>query len=381
MQILKTFTLLIVLSTLAACGGGSDGSASSSVRDGSASNTENGGSKKTNPDDLKDKESAATFTLAVIPDTQKYSEESPVIFESQTRWIADNYKKENIKFSFHLGDIVEHPASDAEWLVATKAMSILDSNPDTPYSILAGNHDIVALVASAYGSVTFPSHYDNKRDPEDERFTRFFSVQKQEQNFSTFKGADATGLNSYHIFSDDDGQEYLVFALDWRASDETIEWVKSVLDSHSTLPAILTTHELMGDPRFQSESDPVSGNGKRLWEKLIKDNDQIFITFNGHWHGERAYNQKNTYGRDVWMILVDYQRGHRGGNGFLQLVEFDKSANKLNFRSYSPYVQSLIDFSKKYPKYKLGEEDKEATRWKFSIDMNFQERFSHFNKK
>lgn len=376
---MKKILALVLCGFLVACGGKSTEAGLSSVQASASKKNDTNSDKGTNVPSKP--RSPSSFTLAVIPDTQKYSEKHPLIFESQTRWVADNYKKENIKFSFHVGDIVENPASDAEWLVATKAMSILDRNPETPYSILAGNHDIPALIASAYGTVTLPNHYDNKRNPEDERFTRFFSVQKQEQNFSTFKGADSTGLNSYHIFSDDDGQEYLVFALDWRASDDTIKWAKSVLQSHATLPTILTTHELMGDPRSTSESAPLSNNGKRLWDKLIKDNDQIFITFNGHWHGERAYKKKNAYGRDVWMILVDYQRGHRGGNGFLQLVEFDKSSNKLNFRSYSPYIQSLIDFSNKYPKYKLAKEDSKSTRWKFSIDMNFQERLNNFNQK
>ena len=43
-----------------------------------------------------------TFTIAVLPDTQMYTEEegerNRTLFESQTRWIVDNYRKENIVY-------------------------------------------------------------------------------------------------------------------------------------------------------------------------------------------------------------------------------------------------------------------------------------------
>ena len=51
-----------------------------------------------------------TFTIAVLPDTQMYTEEegerNRTLFESQTRWIVDNYRKENIVYVVHVGDIV-----------------------------------------------------------------------------------------------------------------------------------------------------------------------------------------------------------------------------------------------------------------------------------
>lgn len=80
-----------------------------------------------------------------------------------------------------------------------------------------------------------------------------------------------------------------------------------------------------------------------LWEKLIKNNDQIFLTFNGHHHGEAKMVAKNRFGRDVIMIVVDYQSGFWGGNGMLQLVNFDETNKNIQFRSFSPWVAKIPD--------------------------------------
>jgi hypothetical protein len=46
------------------------------------------------------------FTLIALPDTQNYSTAYPVVFNSQTQWIANNKTAQNIVFVTHLGDIV-----------------------------------------------------------------------------------------------------------------------------------------------------------------------------------------------------------------------------------------------------------------------------------
>ena len=120
-----TFLLCLFLS---ACGGDS---------------SSGGGGGDTTPPDGNDGEAANAFTLAVLPDTQKYSRYSPERYTVQTQWIADHYQEENIKFTVHLGDVVDRPNVPEEWVEARNAMQILEANPDTPYSVLAGNHDVM----------------------------------------------------------------------------------------------------------------------------------------------------------------------------------------------------------------------------------------------
>ena len=328
---------------LAACGGDSDSNSST------VAPPDNGGGDS----------GANAFTVAVIPDTQKYARYSPERYTAQTQWIADHYQEEKIKFTLHLGDVVDLPRQNGEWVAAREAMQILEANAATPYSVLAGNHDVLNS-----------GQWDDQRNLAAEPFLQHFPASLQAANFTTFQGTDDTGFNSYHIF-EAGGREFLVLALDWRASDQTLAWAQSVLDNHPDLPAILTAHQLLnigGD----GETAIFTDHGARLWENLIRNNDQVFLTFNGHHHGEAMMVGKNDYGRDVVMVVVDYQSGFWGGNGMLQLVTFDQDNQELDFRSYSPWVAAI-------PEDQRQNQD-ELSRWEFSVPMAFETRFADFNQ-
>ncbi|EHA1204922.1 TPA: LamG-like jellyroll fold domain-containing protein [Vibrio alginolyticus] len=304
------------------------------------------------------------YTVVIMPDTQKYSRYRPELFEAQTEWIANNYQNQNIVFTAHLGDLVDIPNAEGEWQNARQALAILEMNPDTPYSVLAGNHDLMAYVDGGVND-----NFDDERNPAIEPYLKHFSVERQQANFDTFQGSDETGFNTYHIFKGG-GREYLNLALDWRPSEKTLAWAQSILDAHSDTPTIITTHQLMniaGD----GETAVFTDNGAKLWDQLIKNNDQVFMAVNGHHHGEAMMVAKNAYGRDVTLIVVDYQSSFWGGNGMMQLIHFVEDENKIKFRSFSPWVD------------KIPEEDRlphdKLERWKFEIDFNYEERFSNLN--
>ncbi len=46
-----------------------------------------------------------SFTVAVLPDTQNYSERYPQTFKDQAIWIAENKQARSIAFVLHLGDV------------------------------------------------------------------------------------------------------------------------------------------------------------------------------------------------------------------------------------------------------------------------------------
>src|SRR4051812_36572002 len=100
----------------------------------------------------------SSFALAVLPDTQFYSRyattdenlqfqrkygSTPYI--EQTKWIADNAAALRIPFAIHLGDVVDQQGKARQWQVADSAMKVLES-AKVPYSILAGNHDVISDV-------------------------------------------------------------------------------------------------------------------------------------------------------------------------------------------------------------------------------------------
>ena len=98
---------------------------------------------------------ASTFALAVLPDTQFYSRYATDAenqqfmrkygsepFQAQTRWVAQHAAALNIPFLAHLGDVVDQQGKPDQWKVASAAMKVLE-DAKVPYSILAGNHDVI----------------------------------------------------------------------------------------------------------------------------------------------------------------------------------------------------------------------------------------------
>ncbi|MFL1407226.1 LamG-like jellyroll fold domain-containing protein [Marinobacter sp. M1N3S26] len=374
MQYLKlppgnTFTrlLLLLVLTFSLLGCNSDssdgGDSSNPVNDGDDGSPDNNGDSDSPGDnDGTNEQPVNSFTLAILPDTQKYSRYSPERFDAQTQWIADNYVEEKIPFTLHLGDVVDIATQDYEWTNAMQALSILNQNSETPYSVLAGNHDVLQSW-----------QYDTERDQTAEPYLDHFSADLQASRFLTFQGTDPTGFNSYHIFHGE-VRDYLVLATDWRTSFASIDWLQSVLDKHPDMPAILTTHELLNTTKDKTSEHGAmfTDHGRRLWSNLIYNNDQIFLTINGHHHGEGTMIAKNQYGNDVIMQVVDYQSGFWGGNGMMQLITFDLPNKMLRFRSFSPWVANI-------PQAQRGPQD-ELERWEHTIPMDFEERFSNFNE-
>ncbi len=57
--------------------------------------------------EFRDLFAAEPFFIAVLPDTQFYSQSYPGTFDAQTQWVLDNRISQNIAFVAQLGDIVQ----------------------------------------------------------------------------------------------------------------------------------------------------------------------------------------------------------------------------------------------------------------------------------
>ncbi|WP_350347919.1 LamG-like jellyroll fold domain-containing protein [Agromyces sp. G08B096] len=315
-------------------------------------------------------ELGSRFTLAVLPDTQFYSRYSADQFVPrygsdpfavQTEWLAEHRDELNIPFVAHLGDVVDQVNRGVEWQAADRAMDTLDE-AGMPYSILAGNHDV---------RNSRDDWYDTDYDLAAEPYLQWFGTSRAEA-VPGYGGSDPTGFNRYHVF-EAQGQEFLVLALGWRSSDASLAWAQGVLDAHPTLPTILTTHSLIN-----IDADAVTARldayGERLWERLIRGNDQIFLTFNGHFHGSTRYTRANDAGHEVTHILMDHQMAYEGGNGYLGLVEFDLGAGRISVQTASPWVvqkpqESLTSYDQPFL---------EAANQQYTLDIDFAERFAGF---
>jgi hypothetical protein len=314
---------------------------------------------------------ASRFTFAVLPDTQFYSRYSAEQFQprygtdpfaTQTQWIADHADTLRIPFTAHVGDVVDRATVEGEWQAADNAMKNLEEAGES-YSILTGNHDVLDS-----NDALVDTDYDLTAEP----FLKWFSTERAAADPS-YRGSDPTGFSRYHVF-EAEGQEFMVLTLPWRVSETTLAWADSVIAEHPTLPVILTSHEVL-NIEADGETPRETEYGLMLWDELIADNDQIFLTFNGHFHGASRLTKVNDFGHEVHEVLIDYQMAYEGGNGYLGLLEFDLTNGRINAQTASPWVVSK-------PQSTLTSYDQpllEGAQQQYSIDIDFAERFAGFN--
>ncbi|WP_313064542.1 LamG-like jellyroll fold domain-containing protein [Achromobacter animicus] len=326
----------------------------------------------------------SSFAVAVLPDTQFYSRYATDAenqqfmrkygsepFKAQTQWVADHSKSLGIPFLIHLGDVVDQQGKPDQWKVADAAMAILEE-AKVPYSILAGNHDVILdrdyVDASSQASAT-----DAQRNLANEPYLKTFSADRA-KNQATFGGRDPSGFHEYHVF-EAEGQKFMVLSLSWRISDDALTWANQVIRANPTLPVILVNHQLLNIDKDGVTPLEVP-YGLMLWDKLIRDNDQIFMTLNGHYHGAAHLTKTNAFGNAVEEMVVDYQMAYQGGNGLMRLYEFDLSNNEIRVLSFSPWVPQK-------PKNTLNTFDQAiltGANEQFTIKMDFAKRFGGFNK-
>ncbi len=325
-----------------------------------------------------------SFTIAVLPDTQFYSryattDESEQFqrkygstpFAAQTKWIADNAAAYNIPFVIHLGDVVDQVGKPNQWRIADAAMKQLET-ARIPYSILAGNHDVVTDYEYR-GPWDQSSGTDAQRNLGAEPYLQWFPKSRAATQ-ATFRERDSSGFHEAHVFKAH-GVEFMVLSLSWRISDAAIAWARDVIRRNPTLPVILSNHQLLNIDK-DGVSPLETEYGKMLWEKLIRDTDQIFMTLNGHHHGAAWLSKTNDFGNQVEEMVVDYQMDYQGGNALMRLYEIDFSANRIDVMSFSPWVVQK-------PKATLNQFDRAVLTEgnnQFTIPINFKKRFAGFQK-
>ncbi|MET9828212.1 LamG-like jellyroll fold domain-containing protein, partial [Streptomyces sp. NPDC006385] len=259
---------------------------------------------------------------------------------------------ENIVFLSHLGDLTQN-GTRPEVAAISEAFRVLDRR-GVGYSILAGNHDVKSSTNDQRGATPYLDAFGPER----------FRGRK------TFGGASEDGYNTFHLFRAA-GREWMVLALDWRLSATGYAWAEDVLARHPKTPVILTTHELV------VEDDSLSAYGQQLWDRLIEDHDQIFLTLNGHyWPAARA-TRKNAAGNDVHLHLTNYQNRYFGGAAMIRLYRFDLDRNVIDVETVSPWI--LGRAGKGLNELERQEIELSGDADRFSVEIDFADRFSGFD--
>lgn len=252
------------------------------------------------------------FTIVVLPDTQIYSQKYPWIFDNQTKWIAENKERLNIVFVSHLGDLVEHWDSITEWENANRSMSKLDNK--VPWGVSPGNHD------GFDGNLT---HFDE-----------YFGYDRFKDK-SWYAGAyKETNTNSYQLFSAE-REDYLIFHLQYSPNEDVLAWADTIINEYPDRWVIISTHRYM----VGHGTNGLAPDGERIWERIVETHaDQVILVLSGHLPEEEERTDI-VDGNAVHQLLIDYQNRENGGNGWLKILEFSPSQNKIFVKTFSPYLK------------------------------------------
>lgn len=282
-----------------------------------------------------------SWTLVLLPDTQKYARHYPGILLGQTAWIAQIAGRCRIRYALHLGDMTETNRRE-EWMNVRDAMALMDGK--LPYTVCTGNHD--------YG----PQGESSDRVT---LLNEMFPVDRFAE-WPTFGGVMEPGRmdNSFHRFAV--GTDFwLVLVLEWAPRDETVAWANRIMSTHPDHKGILVTHAYVdrdstridhhAAPKMWSHNPHDSqtpgsiNDGQELWEKLVSKHDFRFV-FSGHILGQGTgyVASRNDLGRTVHQMASNYQHRELGGQGYLRLLEFYPDRKTVGVRTYSPILGRFL---------------------------------------
>ncbi|HWU01416.1 MAG TPA: serine/threonine protein phosphatase [Novosphingobium sp.] len=405
---------------------------------------------------MPEKASPAAFSVAVICDTQNYVDHNnqreagfplnarEMLWDMMTH-IARQAQANggDIAFVTGLGDNWQHPSvsgPDAQHAVAGAAANpvieqILPASPDAvravempavrhaweivaqalPFSVVPGNHDHdylwtdparPPLVTEFAGSVRDIVHrIGGLHVGELDNWTQVFgSGTAMFRDRPWYVSAFRDGANSAQVFAAG-GYRFLHLGLEMCPDDAVIAWAQSVIDAHPGLPTLLSIHEFINEAAERrsiealdlTRIDPERNSPQALWDKLVRPNDQILITLNGHFHGINQRIDDNHHGHKVYQFLVNYQSRRQAlkeavpdakvldglGDGWIRLLTFDLAgdAPRLRLRAYSTHYKAFASDLPHYAQW-YGHEHPELTPAAFlALDEaeilldDFRERF------
>ncbi len=296
-----------------------------------------------------------TFTIAVIPDTQRYlgpgtgrgderGEPRNPAFESRTSWLAANRAAQRVVFISHMGDIVDKN-EHRQWRIARENMDRFHGQ--APYGISVGNHD---MVGNTGDSSLFQEYFGAER------------YKDQPWYGGTYAGrpghapkVSGNNANSYQLFSAG-GLDFIIAHVECNAPDDVLGWVDEVLEAHRDRMAIISTHMYLGGIERKGADQPqgrmrwkkvhgARGNTpQQMWEKSFSKHANLFLVLCGDQSASITHRQtsRGAHGNQVHEILTDYPR-HADDSDWLRLLRFHPGKGHIEVLTYSPAQGRLCE--------------------------------------
>lgn len=289
----------------------------------------------------------STWTLAVIPDTQRLAPNNATAYNDLIQWIVDNETTEDIRMVIHLGDYVNNGASSSEWNVAETAMERLLNN-DIPLIHCAGNHDYDDDGMGTYSRKT-ATYWETKFPASD--WSGYSWYVDEYENITTNQAATITVGNTKYLF--------LTLEIFPRAG--VFSWANGIITAQSPDRIIVGTHMMVnedGDLQVYDGDSPdiygicnnsTSGDcatGADIYNDFIAQHENIILVCNGHdvdttYSNERAHaiRTSTVNGKTINQHLFNFQNDSSNSyadSAYLRLYKFDHSDNSCDVTTYNP---------------------------------------------
>ncbi len=279
-----------------------------------------------------------SMTIAVIPDTQLYSERFPHHFYTMTDWIVANREEHNIKAVLHVGDIVNRNTV-VEWERAQDALERLHGH--VAVALAPGNHDYGNGGRADVRTTLMSDYITYEKWATNPGFGGVFEEGRMENHYSTFEH---------------NGVKYVAIALEWSPRDAVLEWASGVLEEHADHVGMVTLHAYMYSDNtrydwktrgreqnwnpyaYGTANDPGGVNdGEDIWQKLVRKHPNMAFVFSGHvlHSGVGKLSSEGDHGNTVHQLLGNHQMRREGGDGWFRLVQILPDNKTVRVTTYS----------------------------------------------
>lgn len=274
------------------------------------------------------------FSIIIIPDTQNLSFINPDKLENMVDWIKNNSEKINLKFVLHVGDVVNHGASEIEaWNNHKLAFKRIE-NANIPILFAIGNHDYDNLLQTDRSSKVFNKYSNITKFKESSWYGGMFENNKMENVYAKMKISDL---------------QFLFLILEFGPRDEVLKWANGVLADHPGHQVIVVTHSYMyihgkrtkiGDeynPKIY-QATKYGNDGEEIWQKCLKWHKNITAVYSGH-HVNTYTSYRFDYGKEgnkVFQSFQNWQAANKGGCGRIRVLNYDLESQKVDVRVFNP---------------------------------------------
>ncbi len=282
-----------------------------------------------------DKEEQATEILEydkivpIIPDIQYYTNDDERVHYLQSIVRFCNNKKEDIEFCIQTGDVTNNNQPQQWESAYENFFSKLDGTFPTIFCL--GNHDYGENGLSGTRTSNMPDKILPKTDIK----------------------MEGCRYDNYVRFVRFGGRVFAVLTLEFAPRNETLTWANSIIESLTDIPFIILTHAFLNnqgklfdqqdsscDNEYSQKSYAMGGDylndSKEIFDKVVSKNDNVKMILCGHC----LYPEfiavdyvKNSAGKEVPCIMVNYQHDTDGGRGNIGLLAY--KGDDFTLYSYS----------------------------------------------